>query len=66
MNMEHNYNENNGKLQASLDNLEYELLVQELSRSRGNASQAARRLGISIRKIGLRIKKHKIEVGQFK
>jgi len=55
-----------GDLKTTLDNVEYELIVEALKSSRGNMAKAARTLGITERLMGLRIIKHGIEVGGFK
>lgn len=55
-----------GTLQSALDNLERELLLDALKSSRGNMAKAARELGISERIIGLRVKKHGIDLQKLK
>ncbi len=55
-----------GDLKTTLDNVEYELIVEALKSSRGNMAKAARTLGITERLMGLRIIKHGIEVSNFK
>ena len=42
-------------------NMEREVIVEELKRTRGNMAQAARSLGITERMIGLRVEKYKID-----
>jgi Nif-specific regulatory protein len=54
-----------GPLQASLDNVERELLVEALKTARGNMARAAQALGISERVIGLRVRKHGIQPKRF-
>ena len=49
-----------GTLEATLDNVERELLLDSLKSARGNQAKAARALGISERLMGLRVKKHDI------
>jgi len=50
-----------GTLQAALDNVEHDLIVDALKTARGNMAKAARALGISERLIGLRIVKYGID-----
>ena len=47
-------------------NMEREVIVGELKRTRGNMAQAARSLGITERMIGLRVEKYKIDTALFK
>ena len=53
-------------LPALLDNLEKEMIMEALKISRGNGAKAARHLGISDRLMGIRVKKHKIDVKRFR
>jgi Nif-specific regulatory protein len=55
-----------GPLQSQIDNMEYEILIQELTQSHGNASTAAKNLGLTVRKMGLRIKKYNIDITKYK
>jgi len=55
-----------GDLQAALDGLEREMILDALKSSRGNMTKAARALGISERLIGLRVRKHAIEAKRFR
>jgi Nif-specific regulatory protein len=55
-----------GPLQAAMDNLERELLMESLKTSRGNMAKAARTLGLTERLIGLRVKKHGIDFRRFR
>jgi Nif-specific regulatory protein len=55
-----------GDLQATLDNVEREMLLDALKSSRGNMAKAARALGISERLIGLRVDKHGIDYRRFR
>lgn len=55
-----------GTLQATLDNVERELIIESLKASRGNMSKAASDLGITERIMGLRVKKHNINIRRFK
>jgi len=58
--------ESSGSLSATMTNVEREIIVDELKRSRGNMAKAARSLGITERMIGLRVVKYGIDPGQFK
>ena len=53
-------------LAATLDGLEREMIVEALQSSRGNMTKAARSLGITERIMGLRIRKHDIDLSEFK
>jgi len=55
-----------GTLQATLDNVERELIIEALKSSRGNQSAAARALGITERVMGLRVSKHNIGPKRFR
>jgi Nif-specific regulatory protein len=55
-----------GTLQAALDNLERELILDTLKSYRGNMAKAARELGITERVMGLRVKKHGIDLKRLK
>ncbi len=55
-----------GTLQASLDNLERELIMEALKNARGNKAKAARALGISERLMGLRVDKFGIDPRRFR
>jgi len=55
-----------GDLQASLDSLEREMILDALKSSRGNMAKAARALGITERVMGLRVKKHAIDTRRFR
>jgi Nif-specific regulatory protein len=55
-----------GSLEATLDNVERELIVDTLKSSRGNMAKAARELGITERVMGLRVKKHGIDPKRFR
>jgi len=55
-----------GTLQATLDNVERDLIVDALKSSRGNKAKAAQALGISERLMGLRVKKHGINYRRFR
>lgn len=53
-------------LEAAMANLEREMIVEALKNARGNMSKAAKALAVTERIMGLRIKKHAIDVKQFK
>ncbi len=53
-------------LDADLARLERELLVEALKMSRGNAAEAARMLGISERRMGLALTRHRLDWRQFR
>jgi len=55
-----------GTLDATLDNIERELLLDALKSARGNKAKAARQLGISERLMGLRVLKHGIDPRRFR
>jgi Nif-specific regulatory protein len=55
-----------GKLEAALSALEYEMIVDALKFTRGNAASAARLLGISERLMGLRTRKFRIDPARYK
>jgi len=55
-----------GNLQASLERLEREMILDALKSSRGNMAKAARALGISERLMGLRVGKHGIDPRRFR
>ncbi|MEW6355460.1 MAG: nif-specific transcriptional activator NifA [Planctomycetota bacterium] len=53
-------------LQATLDNVEREVLLDALKSSRGNMAKAARSLGVTERIMGLRVNKHGIDPKRFR
>jgi Nif-specific regulatory protein len=55
-----------GNLEASLDNIEREMLLDALKSARGNMAKAARALGITERLMGLRVHKHGIDYRRFR
>ncbi|GAF94430.1 unnamed protein product, partial [marine sediment metagenome] len=55
-----------GTLQATLDNMERELVLDALKSSRGNMAKAARALGLTERVMGLRVSKHGIQPKRFR
>ena len=55
-----------GDLKTTLDNVEYDLIIDALKSTRGNMAKAARQLGITERLMGLRVKKHGIIPAELK
>ena len=55
-----------GTLQATLDNVEREMIIEALKDSQGNMSKAATKLGITERIMGLRVKKHNVHTRRYK
>jgi len=53
-------------LQAQLDRVEQDLIVDALKASRGNMARAARTLSITERQMGIRVRKYGIEPRSFK
>ena len=53
-------------LEEALDNLEAELLQDALKSAKGNMAKAARMLGLTERKMGLRVKKYDIDSRLFR
>ncbi len=60
------WHEARGTLKNIIANMERDVIVEELKRTRGNMAQAARSLGITERMIGLRVEKYKIDTARFK
>lgn len=56
----------NHSLQATLDSMEKELIMDALKETKGNMAKAARELGLTERVMGLRAKKYKIDPRKFK
>ncbi len=54
-----------GNLEVVLANVERDLIIDALKSSRGNQSRAARLLGITERKLGLRIKRYSINPKKY-
>ena len=50
-----------GSLQAAVENVEREMIIEALKTSRGNMAKAARVLGVTERMMGLRV--HKLGIG---
>ena len=55
-----------GSLSSAIDAFERDMIVDALKSSRGNIAEAARILSSTERVIALRVKKFKIDVGQYK
>ena len=55
-----------GSLKEMIGTIEKEIIIEELKRSAGNMSKAARALGITERIIGLRVVKYGIDPERFK
>ena len=53
-------------LEVALDNLEREMLMDALKSTKGNMARAARMLGVTERRMGLRVKKYEIEPKIFR
>lgn len=53
-------------LEARLDAVEYEMLVESLRAHYGNMTEAARELGLSRRMMGLRMKKHNLNYQDYR
>ncbi len=59
-------NGQNETLQAILDNVEREIILEALEAARGNQAKTAKALGVTERVMGLRLKKHGIDPKQFR
>jgi Nif-specific regulatory protein len=57
---------NKGTLQSIVEKVEKQLIIDTLTNQRGNVFQSAKELGISNRKLGLRIDKYDIDVSKYK
>jgi Nif-specific regulatory protein len=55
-----------GSLQATLDNVERELILEALKSTRGNMAKASRNLGLTERLMGIRVRKHSIDPARFR
>jgi len=53
-------------MEAALNAVEREMILDALTTSHGNMAAAARQLGLTDRTMGLRVCKHGIDLGQFK
>ena len=58
--------EERGTLKGMITGIEKEIIVEELKRSKGNMSKAARALGITERIMGLRVEKFGIDLDRLK
>jgi Nif-specific regulatory protein len=54
------------KFKDNIINMEREIILDELKRSRGNMAKAARTLGITERMMGIRVAKYGIDPIRFK
>lgn len=55
-----------GTLQSIIDKVEKQLIIDTLTSLKGNVFQSAKQLGISNRKLGLRIDKYALDVSKYK
>jgi Nif-specific regulatory protein len=55
-----------GTLRSALERMEMETITEALKNANGNMAQAARRLGLTERMIGLRAQKYKIDFHRFR
>ena len=55
-----------GTLDAAVSALEYEMIVAELKGCEGNMAAAARKLGLTERQMGLRVKRLNIDFKRFR
>jgi len=55
-----------GTLDSAVSALEYEMIVAELKAFEGNMARAARKLGLTERQIGLRVKRYGIDFKRFR
>ena len=55
-----------GTLDSAVAALEYEMIVAELKSADGNMAAAARRLGLTERQMGLRVKRYNIDFKRFR
>ncbi len=55
-----------GTLQSIVDKVEKQLIIDALTSNKGNVLQSAKDLGISNRKLGLRIDKYELDVTRYK
>jgi Nif-specific regulatory protein len=55
-----------GTLDAAVSAVEYEMIVAELKVAEGNMARAARRLGLTERQMGLRVKRYEIDFKRFR
>ena len=57
---------NKGTLQAIVSKVEKQLIIDMLTAEKGNVLKSAKELGISNRKLGLRIDKYEIDISKYK
>jgi Nif-specific regulatory protein len=55
-----------GTLEETLDEIEQRIIIEEITKAKGNMAKAARSLGLSERKMGLRMDKYGIDPRHFK
>jgi Nif-specific regulatory protein len=55
-----------GKLRTTLDSVEREMIVEALKSARGNMAEAARKLGISERIMGLRVARFHVDLEKLR
>lgn len=55
-----------GGMDARISQVEYELIVEALTRTQGHVSEAARQLGMTRRILGLRMAKYRLSYKQFR
>jgi len=58
--------DHSGTFKGLMAGMEKEIIIDELRRARGNMAKTARALGITERRIGLRVAKYGIDPGQFR
>jgi len=58
--------EHRGTLQAIVEKVEKQLIIDSLTNNKGNVLKSAKGLGISNRKLGLRITKYNIDANKYK
>ena len=55
-----------GKLESTLEAVEREMIMEALKSARGNMTEAARKLGVSQRIMGLRVHHYHIDPARFR
>ena len=55
-----------GTLQAIVEKVEKQLIIDSLTSTKGNVFKSAKELGITNRKLGLRIEKYEIDARRYK
>lgn len=58
--------ETKGGLQAALDRVECQLIMEALTATKGNIAQAAKNLNVTERILGMRVKKYRLDPVRFK